>query len=472
MTMRKKKILIVDDEKLIRWSLIQKLSEWDLEVVEAENGKTGLQLAEENTPDLVMLDVKLPDKKGTDVLKEFKKRWPDLPVIMITAFGVIDDAVTAMRRGAYDFITKPINYTKLQSTIKNALETVSLKKEIAFYKEKEKQHFDLSQIVASSDKMQQVLDMIKKIAESEASIILLQGESGTGKDLLAQAIHQLSRRGQAPYLAINCSAIPENLMESELFGYEKGAFTDAKQQKKGLVELADGGTLFLDEISTLNLNLQAKLLRFLETHTFKRVGGLKDIEVDIRVIAATNQDLDEASFEGKFRKDLFYRLNVCPVYIPPLRERKDDILNLAKHFISQYNLKFRKNIKGMRKDTQKLFLEYEWPGNVRELKNALERTMIFEDDSYISTQYLPIRVNGDSAFQKRSPRELSGSSLSLQGMEKNLLIKALKKANGNKSQAAKLLNITRDTLRYKIKKLNIKPEEYGSSEKTARSSPN
>ena len=290
--MRKKKILIVDDEKLIRWSLGKKLSEWKLEVVDAEDGKSALQLAEEETPDLVMLDVKLPDKKGTDVLKEFKKKWPGLPVIMITAFGVIDDAVTAMRRGAYDFITKPIDYTKLQSTIKNALEAASLKKEIAFYKEKEKNQFDPSQIVASSEKMQQVLKMIKKIAESEASIILLQGESGTGKDLLAQAIHHLSRRKKAPYLAINCSAIPENLLESELFGYEKGAFTDAKQQKKGLVELADEGTLFLDEISTLNINLQAKLLRFLETHTFKRVGGLKDIGVDIRVIAATNQDLE------------------------------------------------------------------------------------------------------------------------------------------------------------------------------------
>jgi DNA-binding NtrC family response regulator len=220
--MRKKKILVVDDEKLIRWSLGQKLSEWNLEVAEAENGKTALQRAEGETPDLVMLDIKLPDKKGTDVLKEFKKKWPDLPVIMITAFGVIDDAVTAMRRGAYDFITKPINYTKLQSTIKNALETASLKKEVAFYKEKEKKQFDPSQIVASSEKMQQVMEMVKKIAESETSIILLQGESGTGKDILAQAIHHLSRRKHAPYLAINCSAIPENLMESELFGYEKG----------------------------------------------------------------------------------------------------------------------------------------------------------------------------------------------------------------------------------------------------------
>ena len=463
--MRKKKVLIVDDEKLIRWSLRQKLSEWKLEVIDAEDGKSALQMAEEETPDLVMLDVRLPDQKGTDVLKEFKKKRPDLPVIMITAFGVIDDAVTAMRRGAYDFITKPIDYTKLQSTIKNALETVSLKKEIAFYKEKEKKRFDLSQIVASSEKMHDVLEMVKKIAESETSIILLQGESGTGKDLLAQAIHTLSRRKQSSYLAINCSAIPENLLESELFGYEKGAFTDAKQQKKGLVELADEGTLFLDEISTLNLNLQAKLLRFLETHTFKRVGGLKDIEVDIRVIVATNQDLEEASLEGKFRKDLFYRLNVCPVYIPPLRERKDDIKVLAKYFISQYNLKFRKNIKGLQKDAQKLFFEYEWPGNVRELKNALERAMIFEDDSFISTQYLPIRLNGSSSFQKRSFEELSGKNLSLPEMEKKLLVKALNQANGNKTEAARLLNITRDTLRYKIKKLNIRPEEYSPSGK-------
>ncbi len=470
--MRKKKILIVDDEKLIRWSLGQKLSEWSLGVTEAENGETALQMAERETPDLVMLDIKLPDKKGTDVLKEFKKKWPDLPVIMITAFGVIDDAVTAMRRGAYDFITKPINYTKLQSTIKNALETASLKKEVAFYKEKEKKHFDPSQIVATSEKMQQVMGMVKKIAESEASIILLQGESGTGKDILAQAIHHLSRRKNAPYLAINCSAIPENLMESELFGYEKGAFTDAKQQKKGLVELSDGGTLFLDEISTLNLNLQAKLLRFLETHTFKRVGGLKDVEVDIRVIAATNQDLEDASLEGKFRKDLFYRLNVCPVYIPPLRERKDDIANLAKHFISEYNLKFRKSIKGLRKDAQALFLEYEWPGNVRELKNALERAMIFEDDSFISTEYLPIRLNGHSSKRKALSEKSTGADLSLPGMEKKLLLKALRQANGNKTHAARLLNITRDTLRYKMKKLNIKPEEYGMTDKAASSFPN
>ena len=463
--MRKKKILIVDDEKLIRWSLNQKLSGWDFEVLEAENGKSGLRLAAEEMPDLVMLDVKLPDKKGTDLLEEFKENWSELPIIMITAFGVIDDAVIAMRRGAYDYITKPIDYTKLQSTIKNALETASLKKEIAYYKEKEEKQFDTSQIIASSKKMHQVLEMAKKIAASEASIILLQGDSGTGKDLLSQTIHQLSRRKHASYIAINCSAIPENLLESELFGYEKGAFTDAKQQKKGLVELADEGTLFLDEISNLSLNLQAKLLRFLETQTFKRVGGLKDIEVEIRIIAATNQDLELASNEGKFRKDLFYRLNVCPIYIPPLWARKDDIIPLAQHFISNYNLKFRKNIKGLHKEVINLFLDYDWPGNVRELKNALERAMIFEEDSFISTKYIPIQLNrNSSSLSKHSSDEFSVSNLSLPEMEKNLLLNALKKTMGNKTRAAKLLNITRDKMRYKIKKNRIKPEDFSFTE--------
>jgi len=459
--MRKKKILIVDDEKLIRWSLSQKLSTWGYEVFSAENGGQALSFAEEEMLDLIMLDVKLPDKKGTDLLEDFKKNKPELPVIMITAFGVIEDVVTAMRRGAYDFITKPIDYTKLESTIKNALETASLKRELAYYKEKEKKQFDTNQIVAHSEAMIDLLGMVKKIAQSEASIVLLQGESGTGKDLLAQAIHQLSRRRDRTYLAINCSTIPENLLESELFGHEKGAFTDAKKQKKGLVELADEGTLFLDEISTLNLHFQAKLLRFLENHSFKRVGGLKDIEVDLRVIAATNQDIELASHEGKFRRDLFYRLNVCPVYISPLRERKEDIIPLVQHFIFHYNMRFRKNIRGLTMETKKLFIEYDWPGNARELKNAVERAMIFEDDSLISTKYLPIHLNKNtSPLTGHSSEELLGKNLSLHEMEKRLIINALKKENGNKTKAAKLLKITRDTLRYKIKKLNINPEDF------------
>jgi DNA-binding NtrC family response regulator len=413
----------------------------------------------------VILDVNLPDQKGTDFLEEIKKQWPEIPVIMITAYGSIDDAVTAMRRGAYDFITKPINDLKLQSAVNNALETADLKKEIAYYKEKEKKRFDPSSIVAESKTMKKILEIIRTVAESETTIVLLQGESGTGKDLLAQAIHSFSRRKSAPYQVINCSAIPEHLLESELFGYEKGAFTDAKQQKKGLLELAHQGTLLLDEIGTMSIPLQAKLLRFLETQTFKRVGGLKDIEVDIRVIAATNQDLELATREEKFRHDLFYRLNVCPIYIPPLRDRKNDILPLANFFIQKENIRFRKNIQGVDKKVQKLFLLYEWPGNVRELRNAIERTMIFEKGPYITAKHLPFRSDRKpSSYPVQPKKQALGRTITLADAEKDLLISALCKAHGNKSKAAKALGITRDAMRYKIKKFNITSQDLNLPE--------
>ncbi len=456
-----KKILIVDDEKLIRWSIRQKLNEWNLVVTEAEDGLEAARRFRNDSPDLVILDIHLPDARGTELLRRFKHEAPDVPVVMITAYGSIDDAVEAMRQGAYDFITKPIDFLKLKNTLNNAFETVSLRTEVAFYKEKEQQKFNLRQIVAASDAMREVLEMTKVIADSEATIVLLQGESGTGKDLIAQAVHYLSRRKNAPFLAINCSTIPENLVESELFGYEKGAFTDAKQQKKGLAEMAHTGTLFLDEISTLGMPLQAKLLRFLETQTFKRVGGLQDIEVDLRVVAASNQDLEAASSEGVFRRDLFYRLNVCPVHIPPLRDRLDDILPLTRHFIQEYNVKFRKSIKGLNIKAEKIFLDYRWPGNVRELKNAVERAMIFEQGPYITPRHVPIRLEeaGDVS-PKLGGKPKEADDLNLQQTERALLLKALKKTAGNKSEAARILGITRDTLRYKLQKWQIEAREY------------
>jgi len=450
-----KKILIIDDERLVRWSLARKMMGWGYEVVEAESGAAGLRSLTDESPDLLLLDMKLPDAKGTDVLEDLRKNWPELPVIMITAFGVIEDVVTAMRRGAYDFITKPIDDAKLQSTVVHALEAAALKKKIAAYREIERTKYIAGPIVGETPVMQQLLDMVKKLAESEASIILLQGESGTGKDLFAQKIHLWSRRSEAPFLAINCSAIPATLLESELFGYEKGAFTDAKQQKRGLVELADEGTLFLDEISSLDLPLQAKLLRFLETRTFKRVGGLRDIEVDLRVVAATNQDLEVLSRQEKFRKDLFYRLNVCPVHLPTLAERKDDILPLARHFIAQYNRKFGKAIQGLEPAAEKLFLQYGWPGNVRELRSAIEWSMIFEENPFISAQHVPVRLSGpppDARAAEAGPPVPEG--LSLPEAEKRMVIQALKKAGGNKSSAARMLGISRDTLRYRLAKLD------------------
>jgi len=463
--MNHKKILVVDDEKLIRWSLVQKFSQWDYDTAVAETGNAALKAFDSENPDLVLLDINLPDIEGTEVLKELKQRRPEIPIIMITAYGSIEDAVSAMRMGAYDFITKPIDDLKIQGTIKNALETATLKQEVAFYKEQERKQFELDNIIAESEAMKKILEMTEVIAQSETTIVLLQGESGTGKDLLAQSIHHMSRRQGNPFLAINCSAIPENLLESELFGYEKGAFTDAKQRKKGLAELANEGTLFLDEISTLSLPVQAKLLRFLETQTLRRVGGLEDIEVDLRVIAATNQDLDLAAKEEKFRRDLFYRLNVCPLYIPPLRERGADILPLAHHFIQKDNIKFRKNIRGLDREAEQLFLRYGWPGNVRELKNAIERAMIFEQGTLVSTTHLPIHLNGISS----PPRPLFPSSpqdhsVSLEETEKALLRKALRETKGNKSRAAEILGISRDTLRYRIKKWNIEPEKIDAPE--------
>jgi len=448
--MAAKKILIIDDDKLIRWSLSQKLGEWAHGAVEAETGAAGLRLIQEEAPDLVLLDIKLPDGRGTDFLEEIRRTWADLPVIMITAFGVIEDVVTAMRRGAYDFITKPFDDPKLHSTIQRALEASALKRKISAYREIEQKKFSPGLIVGGTPAMLRVLDMAKRVAESETAIVLLQGESGTGKDLLAQSIHAWSRRRGAPFLAINCSAIPETLLESELFGYEKGAFTDAKQQKRGLVELADEGTLFMDEISAMSLALQAKLLRFLETSTFKRVGGLRDVEVDLRVVAATNHDLERMCAEGRFRKDLFYRLSVCPLTLPPLSERRGDILPLARHFVDHFNRKFYKSIQGFAPDAEALLTEYAWPGNVRELKNAVERAMIFEDAALISAEHLPIRR---SEVPPAPGAALPEEPLSLQDAERKLIARALDQTKGNVTQAARILGVSRDTLRYKMKKM-------------------
>jgi DNA-binding NtrC family response regulator len=456
-----KKILVIDDDRLIRWSLREKLTARGYAFAEAETIASGLLAADAEAPDLVLLDMKLPDGKGTDALEEIRRTWPDLPVIMITAYGVIEDVVTAMRRGAYDFVTKPFDDPKLESTIAHALEAVSLKTTIAAYKRMKQGTFDPGTIVAASPVMRRILEMARRIAESETAIVLLQGESGTGKDLLAQAIHAWSRRREAPFFPINCSAIPAHLLESELFGYEKGAFTDAKSRKRGLVELADGGTLFLDEISSLDLGLQAKLLRFLESRTFRRVGGLADIEVDLRVVAATNQDLDRLSREDRFRKDLFYRLHVCPLVLPPLSARKDDILPLARHFIAHYNRAFNKSTLGLSPEAERTIVDYPWPGNIRELRNAVERAMIFEDGETISPAHLPIRTPSEAFPETETacPPPAAGRGLSLAETERTAVGQALEKTGGNVSRAARLLGIGRDALRYKIRKYGIRIRE-------------
>jgi two-component system response regulator AtoC len=456
--MARETILIVDDEKLIRWSLRQKLESWNYHVVEAGDQSEAWAKFQFETPDLVTLDIKLPDGSGIDLLKKIKESHGSLPVVMITAFGVVDAAVQALKLGAYDFIEKPINFEKLENVVRNALEATRLRGQVAQTFESNKSRFGLCNIVGKSRAIVDVLNLIKRLAQSGASTLLVQGESGTGKDLVSRALHYESSRRDKPFFALNCAAIPETLIETELFGHEKGAFTDAKSMKKGVFEMADGGTVFLDEISEMHLNMQSKFLRVLEDQSFRRVGGVKDLSVDVQVVASTNRNLEVAVTESKFREDLFYRLSVIPILIPPLRERKEDIPLLVEHFIRHYNVRFRKNIKGVTPDGMKLLMNYAWPGNVRELKNAIERAMILEDQGVIEVAQLPIRISDPGAVQPlpfltgnplvRLPKEGAG----LEQIEKQLLRQALELANGNKTKAAKLLRISRDTLRYKVKK--------------------
>ena len=476
--MPSEKVLIVDDEKLVRWSLRQKCEEWGYHVLEADNGSAALRVAHNESPDLVLLDVRLPDASGIEILEQLKKSNDARAIIMITADPQLEDVKTALKLGAYDFVGKPLDFDELAVAVKNALETTRLRSEVESLRGEVRRRAGYHNVVGVSQKMSELLGFVSKVATSEATTILVQGESGTGKDLIAKAIHYQSRRQDKPFVAINCSAIPETLMEAELFGHERGAFTDAKTMKKGLFEMADGGTLFLDEIGELSPLLQAKLLRVLEDQVIRRVGGVRDMQVDVRVIAASNRDLERAVREGQFRQDLYYRLAIISIFLPTLRERKEDVLPLVDFFIARYNRKFRKSVKGITDETQKLLLKYDWPGNVRELKNAVERAMILEENDELKPAYLPFAVaqqqSAYTAFELSSAnnngspagKQLSnGRSLpalkipeggtSLEEVERELVDMAMAQASGNQTHAARLLDISRDALRYKLKKFGL-----------------
>jgi two-component system, NtrC family, response regulator AtoC len=473
MSMPPEKIMIVDDERLVRWSLRQKCEEWGYHVIEADAGEPALKLAQHESPDLVLLDVRMPDLTGIEVLDQLKKSGDARAVIMITADPQLDDVKAALKLGAYDFVGKPVDFEELRVTIKNALEATSLRAEVQTLRGEVRRDAGYNSVVSVSPKMTELMNFVRKVASSEATTILIQGESGTGKDLIAKAIHYESSRHEKPFVAINCSAIPETLMEAELFGHEKGAFTDAKQMKKGLFEAADGGTLFLDEIGELSPLLQAKLLRVLEDQVIRRVGGIKDMQVDVRVIAASNRDLEKAVRDDQFRQDLYYRLAIIAIFIPPLRDRKEDILPLVDFFIDRYNRRFKKSIRGITDDTRRLILNHNWPGNVRELKNTIERGMILEDEPFLRPVYLPFSVGesgGRTVFERTSPAD-GGQTLpngrtlprlyipeggtSLEEVEHHMVELAMRQANGNQTHAAKLLDISRDALRYKLKKFGL-----------------
>ncbi|MGD0972752.1 MAG: sigma-54 dependent transcriptional regulator [Candidatus Korobacteraceae bacterium] len=473
--MPKEKVLIVDDERLVRWSLRQKCEEWGYHTLEAETGSAALKIARNESPDLVLLDVRLPDISGIQLLEQLKQSGGARAVIMITADPQLEDVKLALKLGAFDFIGKPLDFEELEVTMRNALETTRLRTEVESLRGEVRRRTGYHDVIGVSPRMTELMGFVRKIADSEATTILIQGESGTGKDLIAKAIHYQSRRQDKSFVAINCSAIPETLMEAELFGHERGAFTDAKAMKKGLFEMADGGTLFLDEIGELSPLLQAKLLRVLEDQVIRRVGGVRDMQVDVRVIAASNRDLERAVREGGFRQDLYYRLAIISVFLPPLRERKEDILPLVDYFVGRYNRKFKKTVQGITDEMRKLLLKHEWPGNVRELKNAIERAMILEEEDHLRPDYLPFAVGrhtpGQTAFEASSAATgdavtspggrnlpklfIPQGGTSLEQVERALVEMALQQANGNQTQAARLLDISRDALRYKLKKFGL-----------------
>lgn len=455
----KQKILVVDDEKMIRWSLGEALRGWGYEPVQAETASAGLAAFEADQPAAILLDINLPDGSGLEVLRQIRRRQSDAVVIMITANVLVDETIAALRGGAYDFIGKPINLEELQVAIRNGIEANRLRKEVNLFRRERAQQFSFNQIVGESPAIREMIALAHKVAESEVSSVLLQGESGTGKDLVAKAIHYHSARAAHPFVAINCAALPGTLIESELFGYEKGAFTDAKARKEGLFEQAEGGTLFLDEIGELELSLQAKLLRVLEEGSFRRVGGLKDLPLDVRVIAASNRDLKTESEANRFRADLFYRLSIIQIDIPPLRERGSDVKLLAEHYVSSFRQRLRKNIAGITPEALTAFARYEWPGNVRELRNVIERAMILEDDNEITAKYLPRGLSQESAAastrgsQNSDRVRLPADGMALEDVEMSLVRQALQHSNGNQTKAAELLHISRDQLRYRMKKL-------------------
>ena len=447
-------ILVVDDERLIRWSMRQRLQEEGHRVLEAASAKEALSHLGENL-DLVLLDYKLPDDNGLQVLSRFHAEAPHTPVVMITAHSSVEHAVQAMKQGAWHYLNKPVDHDELSLLVEKALETNRLRREVEILRQSTTGPFGVDSIVGRSQAVRDVKKLIASVAQATgATTVLLTGESGTGKDLAARALHHSGLRAAAPFMNVTCSAIQETLFESELFGHERGAFTDARSQKRGLLELAHNGTVFLDEVAEMSLGLQAKLLRFLEDKSFKRVGGSQDIRVDVRIVAATNRDLEAEVKAGRFREDLFYRLRVLPVELPPLRARDGDVPLLAQYFVERFNLELRKNIRGISDQGLRLLEKYSWPGNIRELRNAVERAILLCENEWLGPSDFPLRAQTAGALPKETTAEvrLPSEGLNFEVLERNLVKQALEMANHNQTKAAALLGMTRDQIRYRIEK--------------------
>ena len=447
-----RRILVADDEANMRWVLERALTKAGYEVETVEDGQLALDRALGERPDLVLLDLKMPKMDGLSVLHTLKERYPDLLMVMMTAHGSTSTAVEAMKAGAQDYLMKPFDIDELLITVAKAFELESLREQVDYLKG-ETQHGGW-QLVGDSDSMQDVKLLAERVAPTPATV-LIQGESGTGKELVAQAIHTLSPRVGGPFIRVNCAALTETLLESELFGHEKGAFTGAHTRKTGRFELADSGTLFLDEIGELSFNVQAKLLRVLQERTFERVGGEKTIKVDVRIIAATNRDLFKEAQEGRFRADLYYRLNVFPIFVPPLRERRDDIPYLVDHFLEKF--KTYGGIKTFGPEVLSQFVTYSWPGNVRELENVVERMVIISQGAVIGMESLTLFDTFTKPSKPPGSFVLPSEGVSLEEIEKSFLHQAMEQTDGNQSQAAKRLGLTRHAFLYRLEKYGIDP---------------
>ncbi len=480
--MSKERILIVDDEHLIRWSLSQPLVKSGYIVDTAESGNEAQSKMATFKPEMVLLDIRLPDANGLELLERFKAEVEDLIVIMITAYADVGSTVEAFKLGAEDYIGKPFNLEAVQQVISQAFKKKKLKENVEDFSHSLDQRIDEDHLIGNSPEMIDVFKIIKRCAETNDKTVMILGESGTGKELVAKAVHLYSQRSKDPFFEINCAAIPDHLLENELFGHEKGAYTDAGKRQKGIFELADGGTVFLDEIGDMPLPMQGKILKAIENKRYRRLGGYCDIDVNVRIIAATNRNLKKMVDDGRFRIDLYYRLNVMTINVPPLRERKADIPHLAKYFFDLFNKEYNRNIEDISPEAIELMLSYSWPGNVRELRNSVERAIILEDgrtlgpnnlNLFSSLEASPSTTDTITDQENRqvpdndgrrqttanNPDELQitlpTNGISFEKIEKNIILQALEKHAGNQTKAARYLQLSRDTLRYRMKKFGL-----------------
>ena len=462
MTNSPARILVVDDEKLIRWSVGERLQRGGYEVLSAESGEEALEILGAQSPDLILLDVRLPGIDGLATLQRALALAPELAVLMMSAHSTVDIAVEAMKHGAIDFLVKPFPFQALDAAVERALVSARTRRQIqALTQERRGGGEALAALVGGSAAMEQVRAVVSRLSGSDSTTVLVEGESGAGKEVLARAVHFSSGRAERPFLQVNCAALPEHLLESELFGHERGSFTDAHAQKRGLFESAEGGTVMLDEIGDLHPGGQAKLLRLLENKTFRRVGGVTELRADVRVLAATNVNLEERVSEGRFRADLFFRLNVVRIVMPALREHPDDVPTLCAHFIARFNQEMKRQVKGVNANAMQLLQAYRWPGNVRELRNVIERAFILHAGAEeLRPEHLPPELRGAAsasaaARRPERPTAVPPDGLVLEDAERKLILEALDRASGNQSRAARLLGISRDTLRYRLKKHNM-----------------